>query len=168
MDDLMITNLPWLPDLVLFETYNGNWDKYLDEIYRFFHDDFVKDKPTFQGKKLALKRHPVYEGKEATFWHIISEGKIEEERIPNLRRCERIRWPRPIIENCHNPEIKIWENLRGHEKRVCILLDSVDYIVVIAKRQSYDLFWVAYPINWPHQKRKLLKEYEAYIKANAA
>ncbi|MNH30689.1 hypothetical protein D3C79_909980 [compost metagenome] len=45
-------------------------------------------------KRLGLKRHPVIQGKEATFWHMISEGNDEAERLPDLRRCERIRWPR--------------------------------------------------------------------------
>jgi hypothetical protein len=29
---------------------------------------------------------------------MIQEGRTEDERTPDLRRCERIRWPRPIIE----------------------------------------------------------------------
>jgi hypothetical protein len=167
-EDLMTTNVTWLPDLVLFDEYDGNWDRYLEVIYNFFTKDFVDDQPKFQGRKLALKKHPMYLGKEATFWHIISEGKSEDDRTPDLRRCERIKWPRPVIENCNDPDIKIWENLRDHEKRACILLDSADYLVVIARRQGYDLFWPAYPITWPHHKRKLIEEYEAYIKANAA
>ena len=164
----MTTNVTWLPGLVLLNDYNGNWERYLEVIYNFFTRDFVDDQPTFQGKKLALKRHPMYEGKEATFWHIIQEGEIEEARTPDIRRCERIRWPRPVIENSNDPDVKIWENIRDHEPRVCILLDSEDYLVVIARRQGYDLFWTAYPITWPHQKRKLIKEYEASLKANAA
>lgn len=36
------------------------------------------------------------DGKEATFWHMIQEGRIEEDRTPDIRRCERIRWPKPI------------------------------------------------------------------------
>ena len=164
----MTANMTWLPDLVLLDGHGGNWDRYLKVIYNFFTKDFVDDQPTYHGKKLALKRFPMYEGKEATFWHIISEGIIEDDRTPDLRRCERIRWPRPVIENSSDPDIKIWENNRHHETRVCILLDSADYLVVIARRQGYDLFWAAYPITRPHHKRKLIKEYEAYIKANAA
>jgi hypothetical protein len=167
-EEFMNKEISWLPGLVYFEGYNGNWEKYLEAIYNFFSKDFVEDVPVYQGRKLALKRHPMYDGKEATFWHIISEGKAENDRTPDLKRCERIRWPRPVIENCNDKEIKIWENSRDHEARVCILLDSANYLVVIARRREYDLFWAAYPITWPHHKRKLIKEYEAYIKANAA
>jgi len=80
-----LTDKPaWLPELILFEDYEGNWDNYLEAIYTIFWEDFVNSKPSFQGRKLALKKHPVIQGKEATFWHIISEGKQEEDRIPDL------------------------------------------------------------------------------------
>ncbi len=83
----------WLPDLVLFEHYENNWDKYLVVLYEHFKEDFVYQKPVFKGKKLAVKRYPLTDdGKEATFWHIISEGKTADNRLPDLRRCERIRW----------------------------------------------------------------------------
>lgn len=164
----MNNTIAWLPNTVLLDEFNGNWERYLDALYRFFKIDFVNSKPLFQGRELSLKRHPMSDGKEATFWHIISEGDHEDDRVPELRRCERIRWPRPIIENCEDMEVKIWENQRHNETRVCLLLDSHDYLVVIARRKGYDLFWAAYPITWPHQKKKLLKEYEAYIKSNAA
>jgi len=40
--------------------------------------------------------------------------------------------------------------------------------VILAKRKKYVLPWTAYLVTKPHQKKKLLKEYEAYKKANAA
>jgi len=80
-----------------------------------FSRTIVDSRPIFRGQILALKRHPVIQNKEATFWHLLSEGKIEENRLPDLRRCERIRWPRPIIERESDSRIKIWENKRRQE-----------------------------------------------------
>ena len=117
---------------------------------------------------MALKRHPVIQGKEATFWHLISEGGNEADRLPDLRRCERIRWPRPIIENAAEPVIKIWENERKGERRICLWFDNEDYLVILARRSDYVLLWTAYLVTLPHQKRKLQQEYEAYKKAGAA
>ncbi|MBL7064674.1 MAG: hypothetical protein ISS49_10805 [Anaerolineae bacterium] len=162
----MITVPGWLPPLVLFQNYSGNWERYVEALYGYFRRDFIDDSPSFRGTRLALKRHPMEHGKEATFWHLISEGK--DERVPDLRRCERIRWPRPIIEHADGSVIKVWKNKRKHEKRICIWFEDVEYLVILAIRKGYILLWTAYPVTRLHRKRKLQKEYEAYIKANAA
>jgi hypothetical protein len=158
----------WLPALVRLTDYKGDWSRYLAALYTFFKRDFVDSQPVFEGTALALKRHPTSQGKEATFWHLISEGKKEEDRLPDLRRCERIRWPRPIIEHSCDGQIKVWENERRGETRICLWLECCEYLVVLAKRRGYILLWTAYLVTYPHQKRKLQKEYEAYKKANAA
>jgi hypothetical protein len=164
-----MTPIPdWLPPLVLFTDYSGNWNHYVEALYGYFKQDFVDSSPSFRGTRLVLKRHPMKHGKEATFWHLISEGKVEDERVPNPRRCERIRWPRPIIEYADDPVMKVWENKRKHEKRICIWFEDVEYLVVLAIRKGYILLWTAYPVTRLHRKRKLQKEYEAYVKANAA
>jgi len=95
----------WLPTLVYFQDYGGQWEPYCEALYKYFENDFIKSKPNFGNKVVQLKRYPLFQGKEATFWHITHEGKIENQRTPDLRRCERIRWPRPIIE--HNPDAAI-------------------------------------------------------------
>lgn len=150
----------WLPPLVLFGAYGGDWDAYLTAIYAYFKQDFVDSKPTFDGRRLGLKRYPLTHGKEATFWHMIQEGRIESDRTPDFRRCERIRWPRPIIEHANEPIVKVWRNQRRGEKRVCVWLEEEDYLVILADRGDYILPWTAYLVEQPHRKRKLLKEYE--------
>lgn len=159
-----MSGLPWLPELVLFENYGGDWDRYLDALYAFFKTDFIDSQPIFQGLRLGLKRHPLSRGKEATFWHLISEGNNEDDRLIDLRRCERIRWPRPTIEHADEPTIKVWENERGGEKRICLWLESEEYLVVLAMRNGYVLPWTAFLVTHPHQKRKRQKEYEEYQK----
>lgn len=158
-----MSDLPcWLPPLVLFEEFRGNWNAYLDAIYAFFRQDFVENKPTFRGRRLGLKRHPLSHGKEATFWHMIQEGESEEERAPDLRRCERIRWPKPIIEHDAENAVKVWRNKRGSEERVCLWFQQENYLVILADRGAYILPWTAYLVEQPHRQRKLQKEYEAY------
>lgn len=95
-----------LPPLLLLEDFGHNWDEYFEAIYKIFCRDFVVSKPNFEGKRFALKKHPMIKGKEATFWHIISEGRLEDNRLPDLRRCERIGWPRPIIEAFRTKQVK--------------------------------------------------------------
>jgi len=155
----------WLPPLVELDHFGGDWHRYLDALYSFFLADFVKNRPKFRDALIGLKRHPVIAGKEATFWHLISSGKAEEERLPDMRRCERIRWPRPVIENESDLSIKVWENRRGGERRICLWLESEDYLVVLADRKGYVILWTAYLVTQPHQKRKLQAEYEECSKS---
>lgn len=154
----------WLPPLVLFSDYGGDWGSYLGAIYDYFKQDFVDSKPVFQGRRLGLKRHPMAHGKEATFWHMIQEGVVEEDRTPDFRRCERIRWPRPIIEHDADKTIKVWANQRRGEQRICLWFEQENYLVILADRGEYILPWTAYLLEQPHRQRKLQREYEEYCR----
>ncbi|MCB0003039.1 MAG: hypothetical protein KDE20_21675 [Caldilineaceae bacterium] len=152
----------WLPPLVLFADHDGNWNVYVEVLYGYYHQDFVNSRPVFDGQNVGTKRHPIESGKEATFWHLISEGKAEQDRLPDLRRCERIRWTRPTIEHSKDADIKVWQNQRRGETRVCVWCEEAEYLVVLAKRSGYYLLWTAYPVVEEHRKRKLRNEYETY------
>lgn len=154
----------WLPSLVLLEDSKGDWNEYLNILYEIFKSDFVNSQCKYRGIKIALKKHPQINDKEATFWHLISEGEKEDDRTPDLRRCERIRWPKPIIEKVPDEEIKVWQNKRGSETRLCIWLENAEYIVILAERKNYLLLWTAYTVTTNHRKRKLLKEYKSTLK----
>ncbi len=157
----------WLPSLVLFNDYNGDWDAYLEAIYGYFKQDFVNSKPVFRGKRLGLKCHPLTQGKEATFWHMIQQGDREADRTPDFRRCERIRWPKPIIEHDGDDGIKVWWNQRRGEQRICLWFEQENYLVILADRGSYILPWTAYLVEQPHRQRKLQKEYEEYCRKSS-
>ena len=115
---------------------------------------------------MGLKRHPIIQGKEATFWHMISEGNDEAERLPDLRRCERIRWPRPIIENTEDAALKVWREPNGSGHRVLIWFAEAEYLVVLDERKDYILPWTAYPVEREHQQRKLEKRWERHSGEN--
>ncbi|GBD87040.1 hypothetical protein BMS3Abin03_00966 [bacterium BMS3Abin03] len=155
----------WLPALVLLEDSEGNWTKYLELIYSYFKSDFIDSETNYRGIKIAIKKHPIRNNKEATFWHLITEGKEENNRTPDLRRCERIRWTKPIIEKIPEDSIKVWKNKRHSETRVCLWLEDAEYLVVLAERNNYLLLWTAYCVTENHRKRKLQKEYESYLKS---
>lgn len=152
----------WLPPKVLLSDFGGDWAAYEDALYRIFCRDFKQSKICFQGKRLGLKQHPMSGGKEATFWHFISKGDVEAQRMPDLRRCERIGWPRSIIERSNDPAVKVWENDRQGEQRACLWLEEEEYLVVLTLRERYALPWTAYLVEIEHRKRKLRKEYEAF------
>jgi hypothetical protein len=160
-----MSGLPgWLPQLVLLDDYDGDWGTYIEAVYEYFRKDFIESSPVFEAKIVGLKRLPYFKGKEYAFWHVTSEGPWDEERVPNLRRCERIRWPRPLIEHPHEDQIKCWPNKHGGERRIVIWLCDHDYVVILADRKRYMLLWTAYYVDRQHTREKLLREYEDYQK----
>lgn len=157
-----------LPDLILLEYYAGDFNKFLNAVYSLFKADFIENKPVFRGMRLGLKRHPITDGKEATFWHMTSEGDDEENRDPDLRRMERIKWPAFLINNSEHPYLKVWENKRGNKNNILIFHVEAHYLVILRKGKDYLLPWTAYLIEHNARKNKLLKEYEAYKNAESA
>jgi hypothetical protein len=153
-------NPEWLPPLVLLADYDGEWEHFLEAVYGFFRQDFVTSRPQWNGTPVGIKRSPVEQGKEAGFWHLITEGRTEADRLPDIRRCERIRWPKPIIEEREAGRVKCWRNRRGRDKRVVIALGDFSYVVILAPRKGYILLWTAYCIEDEHRRTKLRKEYE--------
>ena len=127
-----------------------------------FKVDFIDSRPFYNGKRVGLKRYPLSQGKEATFWHFISEGSSEKDRIPDMRRCERIRWPRPIIEHSGERVLKVWKNRRNGETRICLWLEAEEYLVILAERKDHVMPWTAYMVDKDHRKQKLQKEYDEY------
>ncbi len=158
----------WLPPLVLLEESQGNWPNYLERLYECFLVDFVRSRPQWPGKRVGLKRFPEYQGKGATFWHFISEGNEEAERLPDLRRCERVRWPRPVMESFveavpgADAPMLWWKSKRGTDESYVLALPDFTYVVVVADRGDFVLPWTAYCVEREHRRTKLRKEYEAY------
>ena len=161
--------IKWTKVLVQFTDYSGDYFEYENAVYELFFKDFIDTKPVFKGQALALKRYPIFKDREATFWHIVSEGSVEFDRTPDIRRYERISWPKKVIEYCHASciKIKVWENKRNGEKRILLWCEDIEYLVVLADRKDYILFWTAYPVTEEHRKRKLQKEYEEYNNVSA-
>lgn len=154
-----------LPELIELSQFGGNFASYLDAVYEIFVSEFVYNRPTYRGIRLALKKHPVIDGKEATFWHMTSEGEDEQNRLPDLRRLERIKWPSFIINKSGHPYLKVWENTRGTKTNILILHEYENYVVILRKGNGYLLPWTAYLIEHEWRKKKFIKEYEEYTKS---
>lgn len=156
----------WLPSLIPYADFGGDWNKFIEEIYdcfkRDFLDDFNRRTLEFESVRLSLRRHPLVRGKEASFWHLISTGDIEDDRLLDFDRCERIAWARAIINNASDSAIKRWENTRGNNTNICLWLESEDYLIVLGKRNGYVLLLTAYCVE-EYKRKKLNREYENYI-----
>ncbi len=157
-----------IPSLITLEEYGGNFSEYFEAVYQIFKRDFVDSKPNFEGTRLGLKKYPLVEGKEYTFYHMTHEGDVKNERVPDLRRMERIKYPKQMIDNSTNTILKVWRNKRKGRDRILIFHESESYLVVLADRGNYILPWTTYFIEENNRKRRLIKEYEDYLKAKTA
>ncbi len=154
-----------LPELITLSEYGGDFNAYLEAVYELFKKDFIEKRPVFRGIRLGLKKHPMESGKEATFWHMTSEGEDEATRNPDLRRMERIKWPAVLINDSIHSYLKVWENKRGNKTNVLIFHEREGYLVVLRRGADYLIPWTAYLVTYYNRKERLLKEYEAYIKS---
>lgn len=167
----MISKKCWLPKLENFDDYENSWNKYQDALYSIFKNDFISSHPMFEGKQVNIRKHPIEYGKEEAFFHVTCQDyKKDGERVPDFRRCERIRWVRAFIENyncdttlCEGCDgIKIWSEPYKSNSRVHILLEEEKYLVVIERRESYCLLVTAFYFDHEHALEKKLKHYEKY------
>ncbi|MDE0533513.1 MAG: hypothetical protein OXI01_19000 [Albidovulum sp.] len=146
------------PDLLLF---CGDWNDYEDHLYRIFTEEIARGGLRFRGCPVHCRRHPETAGRWAAFWHLVQEGPAEDDRYPDLRRCERLRWVRWIIGNAvGHCRIDEWQNMRGTEVNT-LLWYREEYLVVLARRRGYWLLKTAYCTERNHRIRKLRKERDA-------
>ena len=152
----------WLPSPIERKQDGGEWEPDEEVLSAVFCADFLSAKsPLYQGEPVRLKREPRFKGKEASFWHVTSEGSDEQNRIPDLRRCARLPWLRPIIEHADAPCVRQWDNQRKGERRACLWYHQEDFLLVLAHRRGYWLLWTAYMVTYEHTRRELEREWEA-------
>jgi len=155
----------WLPPLQPFAAKGGDWKWYVEILYDVFRKDFLVTPPQFRGLPVRIKRLPFKEEKEAGFWHLISEGEVEQERDADLDRCARIGWLRPMLEAVDTDRVKWWMSVRGTLWRYVIALPDFSYVVILDDRDDHVYLWTAYCVKQQHRRRKLAKECEAYWKS---
>ncbi|MCK6600345.1 MAG: hypothetical protein L6Q77_00835 [Bacteroidetes bacterium] len=161
-------NLLVFPDLIFLTDYNGNIQEYFNAVYQIFESHFIKSNPHFKGIRVNTQKFPLEDGIHRTFYHITHEGNDEKNRLPDLRRMERIRYPRFIIESFNHPDFLVWKNKRKNETRVLIFNQKENYLVVLGERKGYNLLVTAYLVDHEHTQKKLLAEYKTSIKAETA
>lgn len=152
------------PKLLIFS--GCDWPAYQEHLYMVFCSAFLHKGVLFLGLPVRIKRHPEFQKKHFAFWHIISEGEQEEDRTPDLRRCERIGWIRWVIENCQkHPGIFWWKNERHGRQHVVIWYRKENYVVVLAERAGYFLLKTAY-LTEAYRSKQLQRELDVYTKKN--
>ena len=140
-------NLYPLPPLILLEDSQGNWENYQQKLYQIFLDSISK-KLSFLGLPVICRYFEPIENMHRCFWHLISEGALDDnERTPDMRRCERILWIPHLINNHLNDKLICWTNKRGPNRNTVLWLPEENYMIVLSLRSSYYLLVTAYVHN---------------------
>ena len=162
--DTGVTQPSWLPDALWYSDFDGDWEKFLATVYQIFERDFKKSRPSYRGFPLKYDSR-IEDGKEAVFWHLISQyDKKTGNREMDLRRCERIPWPSPIIEHSQDKQLSGWKNKRGKEIRILLWLEEMDYLVVLKESRNTVILLTAYCTDRDHTRNKLRSERETGLK----
>lgn len=161
------------PDLIPLSAY-GDWAAYEDAIYAEYLATVAHARLQFRNALVKVRFHPTTKQKGYGFWHLISEApsqnnRNEEDRIPDLDRCARVRWVAWCIQNAESTGFSWWENTRGRETHVVIWAELHDFAIVLAKRDTqagprFYLLKTAYCLRG-HTIRKFAKERDAFIAA---
>ena len=156
-----------LPEMLFLEDFGGDIDRYLNVVYDVFIKDFVNNKTYFRSKEIRITWEPTENGKAYTFLHMTTKGKEEQNRGIDFRRCERITWAKPTVDNCEEWNLKIWPQERNKKNRICIWLErsyEPDYCIILEIRKNYMNLVTTFVALESHEKRKKQQEYEAWIK----
>ncbi len=154
----------WLPPLVSLNDHCGDWQGYIDAVYAVFCRDFLQLRPQFRDEPVMIGKQ-IIDGKMRTFWHVTTEGDIEVQRTPDMRRCERIGWIRPVIEHDGDPFVLSWPSQRGRSVREVLWLEEMDFAVILEKRPECWWLWTTYVTDWQRTRERFGRQYSTWIKS---
>jgi len=175
----MCADLIDFPELVMLNDYGGNYDNYENALLEVYETDLWKGGLTFDGLNVRPRVHQRYEfnGKtlDWTFAHFTSRGEIEEDRELDLRRCERIGFIKPIIDNAHLDCVKVWQNSRPdkyNKPKISVVLwcECVNVKIVLTKingkQGDYYVVTTFYLVSSANKIQSHNDEYDEYVAKN--
>lgn len=152
----------WLPEALRYEDFEGEWDRFLATVYEIFVRDFKQSRPDYEGHLLTYDAR-IENGKEAAFWHLItSTDATTQERVPDLRRCERLSWLRPSIEHADDMALKVWRERRRRGFRIHLWLEEYDYVAVLAERKRVTVLVSAFYVDNSHTREGLRNRWKEF------
>ena len=154
-----------LPSALSWDLFGGDWAAYKEALYKVFKRDFIDNQPSFLGKPVDIIHEQFFEGKERSFWHIITAGDRDIDREPDEERCARISWVKPLLEDGGNcPDYAMW--IKWHDKtkrdRYYIWCRKDNYIVILEDRKTHFKLITAYYVQYAVKQYE--KDYNQYLK----
>ena len=164
---MAMTFCPKLGPIVTLSECNGDFSNYQEYLYSVFKNELYNNKVYYNGKPISLRRNPEYLDKEYSFFHLTCKDfdntGNEEDRVPDLRRCERLHWIKPGIETDHMTKcnqlcFKAYTKTVRNKERVHLFNESDRYMIVLEERSNYYLLVTAYYIEYDNTLQKKIKE----------
>jgi hypothetical protein len=152
----------WLPKPLKLSTWSHET---YDRLYDWFRNEIMATPLQYEGSEVWYFTD-IEDGREALFWHLTSrKDNATGERIPDLQRCRRLPWLRPLLTNTHRPEVLNWDYLEGDgSTKTYVWLRDHDYLAIMKKYpDSSRRLITAYWIEYPHERRKLQKKYDGQL-----
>ena len=150
-----MSNLPaWLPAQIPF---GGDWDTFIRTLYKIFERDFKQSNPSHKGKAVWHDRRKDPSdgyGYEEGFWHLTTKDEWvydqttrtnRRDRVPDLRRSERLPWCRPVLDHSADSSILAFNHKENNGQiRTYIWLKDWDYVVILRpwKTRKYGTVWM--------------------------
>ena len=152
-------NEAWLGDLV---ELSGDPLEYIELLYAHFTRDFIDSRPQLEGVQVLHDGNDD-NGKCACFVHITSKDDEDAGgRVVDLRRCERLCWIRPIIENSDKDEVLRWDEVKGSQRRIFLYVAEERFLVILEERKYGYMLVTAYYVGGNNSHQRFLKKYQRY------
>jgi hypothetical protein len=153
--------LDWLPEMASVDPWT---ETTYEMLYQIFCKD-IRDSYLKYGNFDVWIFQEMEDGKEKIFWHLTSRDNKHEkiprrkkkflqanleyseyERFPDLRRCERLPWIKPLIEHPIKPKVLAWDYEEGDNTiKTYIWIRDCDFVVIMKK--------------FPNGKRRLITSF---------
>ena len=171
----------WLPEKAAVNPWS---DTTYEMLYEIFFGDIRDYNLRYIGNNVWIFRE-MEDGKEKIFWHLTTrktiqkkiprrkrkfypKGQIytETERLPDLRRCERLPWVKPLIEHPSESEVLAWDYEEGDRTiKTYIWIKDHDFVVIMkkypdGKRRLVTSFYV----DKPYKRKDFERKYANRIK----
>lgn len=163
-----------LPNIIECENLS-KWNEYLDKLYKgIFKPQFLDSCPIFKGWKVYIRKEPRDGEWEHGFTHMTHVNLLHKsdpnDRIPDLRRSERLNWVKPIIQHYQCAEenecgqILYWEEMFRGRVRCNLLFESERFLVVLERAKDVYFIITSFYIEKEWELSKRIKKYNAYRK----
>lgn len=158
------------PHLICLEDFDGDSQAHINAVYDAYINEVVNAGLYFLGTRLSFKYTPATDDKGFAFWHAVQEEgetRAEDDRIVDLRRCERITWPAYMIRHAQEDghgDVLWWRVRRHSRKRVVMWFEAENYALILEDRETFWLFWTTYTVR-SGRARRFAEEHAAYWQA---